>query len=200
MIGPMRTRGERATGLPGNLRGSLSDPLDHFDQPTPRGQVARADRGPDFGRQHSRPSGAQRPPHRDARRVDTQRARREESLSRKKEDTTGRGSVRSLILGHPGARFWRGIRFWPATPKSRRRANPGGADAPPVSRRSEKRRDKSAVEMPPHGKRGKLQNRLFHASHQAWKPGKKHRRRISTFPPRRLRDLSISLGRRKEKP
>src|SRR5579875_3680210 len=118
----------------------------------------------------------------------------------KKEDTTDRGSARSLILGHPGARFWRGDQILANNPKEPEKSEPGRRGRTACIAALRERRDKSAVEMPPHGKRGKLQNRLFHASHQAWKPGKKHRRRISTFPPRRLRDLSISLGRRKEKP
>src|SRR5579859_3824028 len=46
---------------------------------------------------------------------------------------------------------------------------------------------KSAVEMTPRGKRGKLKKRVSHSSHRAWKSGKEQRRRISTFPPRRRR-------------
>jgi len=46
---------------------------------------------------------------------------------------------------------------------------------------------KSAVEMTPRAKRGKLKKRVSHSFHRAWKSGQKQKRRISTFPPRRRR-------------
>jgi hypothetical protein len=56
-----------------------------------------------------------------------------------------------------------------------------------ASLRSEDDEWKSAVEMTPRGKRGKLKTRVSHSFHRAWKSGKK--RRIFTFPPRRRRVL-----------
>ena len=58
----------------GDLRRPLSEALDHSDQPVAGGQVACPDRGPHLGRQHSRPSGAQRPSHRATGRIDAQEA------------------------------------------------------------------------------------------------------------------------------
>jgi hypothetical protein len=60
-------------------------------------------------------------------------------------------------------------------------------NAPSASLRSENDEMKSAVEMPPRGKRGKLKKRVSHSFHRAWKSGKKQERRIPTFPPRRRR-------------
>ena len=62
-------------------------------------------------------------------------------------------------------------------------------NAPTALLRSGNYEMKSAVEMTPRGKRGKLKNqkRVFHSFHRAWKSGKKQNRRISTFPPRRRR-------------
>jgi hypothetical protein len=54
-----------------------------------------------------------------------------------------------------------------------------------ASLRSENEKMKSAVEMTPRGKRGKLKKRVSHSSHRAWKSGTQ--RRIPTFPPRRRR-------------
>src|SRR6516225_7130145 len=65
--------------------------------------------------------------------------------------------------------------------------------APSALLRSENSEMKSAVEMTPRGKRGKLkdQKRVFPSFHRAWKSGKKQRRRISTFPPPRRRLISL---------
>src|SRR5579875_3991069 len=126
------------------------------------------------------------------------------AAGRKPEPKKGRyhGSRERPILdpGPSGRKILEGDQILASNPKEPEKSDPGRRRRTACVAALRERRDKSAVEMPPHGKRGNLQNRLFHASHQAWKPGKKHRRRISTFPPRRLRDLSISLGRRKEKP
>jgi hypothetical protein len=56
-----------------------------------------------------------------------------------------------------------------------------------ASLRSEHTEMKSAVEMTPGGKRGKLPKRGSHSFHRPWKSGQELRRRISTFPPRRRR-------------
>jgi hypothetical protein len=52
--------------------------------------------------------------------------------------------------------------------------NTAAMDAPGASLRSENCKRKSAVEMTPRGKRGKLKNqkRVFHSFHRAWKSGK----------------------------
>ena len=73
--------------------------------------------------------------------------------------------------------------------KSQRRTTQAAMNAPSASLRSENSEMKSAVEMTPRGKSGKLkdQKRLFHSYHRAWKSGKNQRRRIPTFPPRRQR-------------
>jgi len=52
-----------------------------------------------------------------------------------------------------------------------------------ASLRSEDDEIKSAVEMTPGGKRGKLKKRVPHSFHRAWNSGQKLR--IPTFPPRR---------------
>jgi hypothetical protein len=70
-------------------------------------------------------------------------------------------------------------------------------NAPSASLRSENSEMKSAVEMTPRGKRGKLQTQSEFStlSTGLGNPAKTQRRRISTFPPRRPRLISI----RKEK-
>jgi hypothetical protein len=74
-------------------------------------------------------------------------------------------------------------------------------DAPAASLGSENCRVKSAVEMTPRGKRGKLKNPK--ASFPLFPPGleirPKQRRRIATFPPRRRR-LYILRKDQKTKP
>jgi hypothetical protein len=71
----------------------------------------------------------------------------------------------------------------------RKKETAAALDAPAASLRSENCRVKSAVEMTPRGKRGKLKNPK--ASFPLFPPGleirQKQRRRISTFPPRRRR-------------
>jgi hypothetical protein len=57
-------------GLLGNLRGSVSDPLNDLDLTAPRRPLARASRRSHRSRRHPRPPGPQRPSHRDARRFD----------------------------------------------------------------------------------------------------------------------------------
>ncbi len=65
------------------------------------------------------------------------------------------------------------------TPKAKEERCP--AVTPAASLRSEQVEMKSAVEMTPRGKRGKLQKpkRVSHSFHRAWKSGQKQRRRIS---------------------
>jgi hypothetical protein len=67
-----------------------------------------------------------------------------------------------------------------------------------ASLRSENIEMKSAVEMTPRGKPGKLPKRVSHPFHRAWKSGKEQRRRISTFPPRRRRVSFSGKERRKD--
>jgi hypothetical protein len=56
-------------------------------------------------------------------------------------------------------------------------------NAPSASLRSENDEMKSAVEMPPRGKRGKLKKRVSHSFHRAWKSGKRRPDfHISTAP------------------
>jgi hypothetical protein len=101
-----------------------------------------------------------------------------------------RGIVRSSFLAHPGARFWQGkFRFWPNTKKeaSEEARTPAATNAPSVSRCSVNDEMKSAVEMTPRGKPGKLEKRVSHSSHRPWKSGKKPRRQIPTFPSRQRR-------------
>src|SRR5215472_11719798 len=70
-------------------------------------------------------------------------------------------------------------------------------DAPAASLRSENCRVKSAVEMTPRGKRGKLKTpkRVFHSFHRAWKSGKNKGAGFPHF--HRAGSGSISLGRTK---
>jgi len=95
---------------------------------------------------------------------------------------------------------WRKIsrgRFgsWPKTKNgSQIERNSAPTNATSASLRSENDERSSAVEMTPRGKRGKLKNqrRLFHSFHRAWKSGQNQNCRISTFPPRRRRLLSLA--------
>jgi hypothetical protein len=67
--------------------------------------------------------------------------------------------------------------------KSSRRKTQAAVNAPSASLRSENCEMKSAVEMTPRGKRGKLKNqkRVSHSSHRAWKSGKNQERGFPHF-------------------
>jgi hypothetical protein len=79
--------------------------------------------------------------------------------------------VRSSFLADPGARFWRGkLSFGP----TRKKLGEERIKATTIaSLRPEHDETRSAVEMPPRGKRGKLKNRVSPSFHRAWKSGQK---------------------------
>ena len=73
--------GTRTPGLLGDLRGPLSGPLADSHVAVTGDPLARTDRRSDRGGWHPRPTGPQRPPDRDARRLNAQKSQQVQHLT-----------------------------------------------------------------------------------------------------------------------